>query len=440
MFEVSIRRQAATIIRGHMETDQSAVQLIEILRSFQTITGKMTANDDDLEQLLRAILRLMVSMLSVSYGSILLLETRSKRFRTYVTHGEFPLPLNLRTASDATKIVRCPASSGERLVFSEFVEASEWERLSPENRAILGKVLCSPLIVNQQVIGLACVYGSEFDPASLESEMFCLIASLAAIAIEKSRLYWEVQRKLGTVESELKKAQSQLIRSEKLNSLAEIAMSVSHFIRNPVTVIGGLVRRMRREFSDSDPKQKWVDMILSEVSRLEGFVGDFKRGVSLLEQMSFKRADINRIAREAAHDFLDRCGQAERIRLALRIYPEPLFCSVDTHLLKRSLLHLLTNAYEASAGRAHITIITSLNGREATISVVDAGRGMSREEMNHIFDPFFTTKGQGAGMGLTSVHFIVTEHGGRVEITSERGVGSQFRIRLPIDQKEFAFP
>ena len=58
---------------------------------------------------------------------------------------------------------------------------------------------------------------------------------------------------------------------------------------------------------------------------------------------------------------------------------------------------------------------------------------MSREEMDHVFDPFYSTKGHGAGMGLTFVHFVITEHSGQVELRSEKGVGTQFRIRLPLD-------
>jgi signal transduction histidine kinase len=107
-------------------------------------------------------------------------------------------------------------------------------------------------------------------------------------------------------------------------------------------------------------------------------------------------------------------------------------CSVDPDLLGRCVIHLLTNARESSRNGVHITLGTSREGKDAIIDVIDSGKGMSTKEMNHVFDPFYTTKGDGAGMGLTFVHFVISEHSGQIDLRSMEGVGTRFRIRLPL--------
>jgi signal transduction histidine kinase len=92
----------------------------------------------------------------------------------------------------------------------------------------------------------------------------------------------------------------------------------------------------------------------------------------------------------------------------------------------------LTNARESSSNGIHITLGTSREEEHAIIEVVDTGKGISKNEINHIFDPFYTTKREGVGMGLTFVHFVICEHGGEIDFTSKEGEGSRFRIQLPI--------
>ena len=423
-----------------MQLDMSSTRLLDVLRALNSITEKVADYDKDFDELLEAILALTTSILDVSYGSILLLDRKDSKFRTVATHGDFPVGLDLKAVSDISKLKGCPSISGQKLLLTEFVADSEWNNLNPEERRHLENVHCSPLLIHQRIAGVVCVYGNNFIPNALQTEVFCLLANFASITMEKSQLYGQISKRLELTREELKQTQSQLIRSEKLSSLAEIAMSVAHSIRNPVTVIGGMSRRIEKNLPTDDPKHEWIQMILNQSSRLEKVVSDFMRFFTI-KQISLRPEDVNRVVDLAVDDFLSRCEEAPDFTLERRLWVESLICLIDVNLLKRCLMHLMANAREASTNSLHITITTQREGDEALIDVSDTGRGMSREVLDHIFDPFFTTKQEGgAGMGLTFVHFIIGEHAGKIELKSEKGKGTRFRIRLPLNDGDEAIP
>ncbi len=416
---------------SHMQLNNSGTELLDNLQTFNSITEEIAGHEEDLEELLHSILGLTASMFYISYAAILLLAEAKDQFDTVVTYGTLPLALDLKFLADVTRLLSCPPTNGEKLVFNKLVDDSKWHTLKSGEQRCLKQVRCSPLVIQHKIVGVACVYCEVFDPAMIESQAFRIWADLASLAIEKSRLYHQIQKRLEMTRRELKQTESQLIRSEKLSSLGEIAMSVAHVIRNPVTVIGGLSRRLLNHLPKNDPKRAWSEIILSEASRLEGIVDKFMDLYSI-DQVIFQTEDMNQLAAEAAEDFLSECEPRLGFSMETVLCNKPLMCSVDPGLICQCLIHLLNNARESSSNGIHITLGTSHEDKDAIVEVIDTGKGMSKKEINHIFDPFYTTKGEGLGLGLTFVHFVVKEHGGAIDFTSEEGVGSKFRIRLPL--------
>jgi signal transduction histidine kinase len=415
-----------------MQSDTSISPLRDVLLTFSAITERIAEHDENLEQLLHAILGLTVSMPNVSYASILLLDEKQSSFETKAARGDSPLTFDLKTVLQVPKLVRCrEPTPGKRMLFEEVADDAKWHRLKPQEKRLAEKISCWPTMIENEITGIACVYDDTFDRGTPVSEAFTLWARFASLAIEKSRLYNQMHRRLEFTLQELERSQSQLIRSEKLNSLAEIALSVGHSIRNPVTVIGGLSRRLQRNIPEYDSKRLLSDMILSEASNLESIVREFERLFSIKE-ISFQYEDVNRLVEEAADDFIAQCQGGPQATLTRSLCNEPLNCRVDPDLLIRCFAHLLANALEAAPDGIHIILETSRTDKHAIIDVTDSGKGMSREEMDHVFDPFYSTKGHGTGMGLTFVHFVISEHSGQVEIRSEKNVGTRFRIRLPL--------
>lgn len=404
-----------------------------VLLTFSAITEKIAEYREDLDQLLQSILSLTLSIPHVSYASIMLLNEEKTHLDMAAAYGDFPFTFELKAIFDIERLLSCSRSfTGKQLLFNDLVDESRRRALKAEEQKRVKKLICSPLMVEQTVTGVACVYGEHFGIDLLESEEVALWAQLASLAIEKSRLYNRIHKRLDITREELKRSQSQVIRSEKLNSLAEMAMSIAHTIRNPITVIGGLCRRIYREFSQDDPKRVCADMILSEALRLEGIVIEFER-FSTIDQISFKPEDINRIVDAASDAFVSQRPADTEQRLKRSLLNDPLICKVDSDLITRCITHLLSNAFESSVNGAPIMVLTSRIENDAIIDIVDSGKGMSREEMDHAFDPFYSTKAYSAGMGLTFVHFVITEHSGQVELKSKKGIGTRLRIRLPLD-------
>jgi CheY-like chemotaxis protein len=123
----------------------------------------------------------------------------------------------------------------------------------------------------------------------------------------------------------------------------------------------------------------------------------------------------------------------EDIALHLDLAPGTIPIAADPGMIDQVLLNLVLNARDAMQGGGRLAISTTLERGEACITVQDSGAGIPQDDLPRIFEPFFTTKepGHGTGLGLATVHGIVEQHGGRIEVDSTPGRGSTFRVYLP---------
>jgi signal transduction histidine kinase len=110
---------------------------------------------------------------------------------------------------------------------------------------------------------------------------------------------------------------------------------------------------------------------------------------------------------------------------------------VNPQEIKQVVLNLLVNAFDSIDGSGHVRVGVRRSGNEAVLTITDDGCGMTEEVLEHLFEPFFTRRrsGQGTGLGLSIVNRIITDHGGRIEATSDGpGRGSTFQVTLPLAQ------
>ncbi|MEM3430645.1 MAG: ATP-binding protein, partial [Candidatus Bathyarchaeia archaeon] len=121
----------------------------------------------------------------------------------------------------------------------------------------------------------------------------------------------------------------------------------------------------------------------------------------------------------------------ENIKVTLNVDRETTL-KVDPDLIRRLFTNLITNAIQAMPDGGQLTIKTSKNDREVSISFQDTGVGIPEENINRLFDPFFTTKAKGQGLGLSICKRIVEAHEGSISVESKVGVGSTFTVKLPI--------
>lgn len=240
---------------------------------------------------------------------------------------------------------------------------------------------------------------------------------------------------------ELRNAQVQLVQSEKLVSLGRLAAGVAHEINNPVSFIASNIAPLKERLDElaealpadaSDPLEEareFVDIMGRGAERTARIVGDLS-SFSRLNEATRKEIDL----REGIDVTVRLLESRWRGRITIhREYDDlpPIEC--DAGQMNQVFMNLLANACDAIEDRGNIWVTASRRADEICIEVRDDGVGMSAEQTEHIFEPFYTTKdvGSGTGLGLATVHGIVSAHGGRIEVESEPGKGTTLRVLLP---------
>jgi len=291
-----------------------------------------------------------------------------------------------------------------------------------------------PLIAKEKVIGLIAVDNllSKLPITTGDLGFLTLLANQAALAIENSRLYGNLQE----MNTQLLQTQSRLIQSEKLAALGEVVASITHEIKNPLVSIGGFARRLDRHFQESSPEKKYMRILIKEVKRLESILNE-TLAYSKEPSTSFALHPLNRIIEDTLF-ILEGEFQERNISLTRELAQDlpPLFS--DPQQMKQVFLNLFVNALQAMGKDGHLAVKTSVqlrNERPALqAEVTDTGGGIRLEILDNIFNPFFTTKHDGTGLGLSIAHKIITQHRGEIEVINHPGVGSTFLIRFPLPE------
>ena len=210
---------------------------------------------------------------------------------------------------------------------------------------------------------------------------------------------------------------------------AEMALQIAHGIRNPVMVIGGLLKRLYRDCSPSPEERRMRDAIMDQIRQLEHLVQGFEN-LQMQFENHFSTIELNALV----HDALEIVRhEAEQKKIALAFTPaaNPLPLYGNQQYLKVALLHLLRNAIEACGEKNHIRVTVGQTGEGAMVRIEDNGPGIPGEVLEHIFEPFYSTKEGATGLGLPYVRQIIHEHRGDIRIRSTPGVGTSVQLTFP---------
>ena len=247
------------------------------------------------------------------------------------------------------------------------------------------------------------------------------------------------------VEKENSALQSQLLQSQKMESIGGLAGGIAHDFNNILTAIIGYASLLQMDMDKNDPKRMYVDQILASGQKAACLTQSLL-AFSRKQVMELKPVDVNRLVREM-EKILGRL-LTEDIELKIVLSRDEVTVMADSIQLDQVLLNLATNARDAmpKGGKLVIGATEAVldhdfqrahgfgePGEYAVISVTDTGQGMDARTRERVFEPFFTTKetGRGTGLGLSMVYGIIKQHNGYIDVTSEQGVGTVFRIYLP---------
>ena len=251
--------------------------------------------------------------------------------------------------------------------------------------------------------------------------------------------------------------------AERLQEIGTLTGGLAHEIKNPLSTIGLNLQMLQEDIEaleknlPEDRREPHVgrirrrfDSLSRESQRLREILDEFLRfaGRMNLERES---TDVNRLLDDLA-TFFEPQAEGAGVHIRRQLKAEPAAAPVDAGLLKQALLNLMLNATQAMSearkkdqdhGGCDELILKTARGRglgadELLIHVIDTGPGMDAETAGKIFQPYFSTKRGGTGLGLPSARRIVEEHGGRIDVHSERGRGTDFTIGLPTEMPEAA--
>ncbi len=267
-------------------------------------------------------------------------------------------------------------------------------------------------------------YGTEVDLRKSNDEMGVLADS-----------FNEMSRKMASDIEELKRLNKQLIRAEKLAAMGTLAAGVAHEVNNPLASISSLVQMMRSQEGHSPETREKLNMISDQIQRITKVTKDMTN-FARSRPAAKTEVDINEVVRTALRlASFDRAFQALEIDTLLADNTSPVLADEDQ--LQQVCLNLLLNARDAMASGGSLTLRTFEDQNEIYVEIADSGTGINETDKALIFEPFFSTKsaGKGTGLGLAICYGIVTEHGGRIEVTDVQPAGTRFTFIIPVASK-----
>ena len=284
-------------------------------------------------------------------------------------------------------------------------------------------------------------------PVRSEDEFGELAASFNAMtaALRNSRgelREWgrTLEEKVEKRTRELRVAEAEAARGEKLASVGLLAAGIAHELNNPLTGILTFSHLIREKMPAGSPEAEDLDLVIRETKRCAAIIRrllDFARE----KTPEKKYHDLNQIVEDTAR-IIDRPAQVRDIEIALDLGRDLPPVWVDADLIKQVIMNMLVNAQHAIEEKGSITVRTRRVPEAGTgsasmveISIIDTGCGIPQENLQRIFDPFFTSKGtgKGTGLGLSVSHGIVSAHGGTIKVESTPGEGSTFHVCVPVD-------
>ncbi len=233
--------------------------------------------------------------------------------------------------------------------------------------------------------------------------------------------------------TEKKKIEEELFRATKHASIGRLAAGVSHEIGNPLASISSLVQELLSEEEISDFTKDSLNMINQHVNRIARIVrslGDFAR----LYPRQKIPLTLNEII-ENTINLVKYDKNFRKIQIVTDLEKTPSL-KIDPDQMQQVFLNLFLNARDAMQDGGRLTIKSFVDNNTVTVTVADTGGGIEESVRDKIFDPFFTTKGpaRGTGLGLSICYSIIKDHGGSVEVQSEKDRGTTFIIKIPLTE------
>jgi signal transduction histidine kinase len=422
---------------------------------------------DGESQALQAMLSHIVRSFGAQSGSLAVIDPLQPAQLRIVAGIDLPQGVIGQTVALGTGVLGKVAQSGEpMLINGELKRAGEDAGVQQRAQGRPRSAICWPLAIKNRRIGALSmnriVADNPFGEGDVERGR--PLVSLVALVVDNANLHVEQKERIDrlsrmneemrAMNAQLQAAQQQLLQSEKMASIGQLAAGVAHEINNPVgyvysnlgTLQGyvgellAVVRHLRGQGDGAAPHCD-VEFLAQDIPQL---MSETREGLDRVKKIVQDLKDFSRIDK---HDDWEEANLVKGLESTLNIVqneikykasvvkelqPLPDVPCLPTQL-NQVFMNLLVNAAQAIADKGTITLRSGFDEAQVWVEVADSGCGMPPEVQARIFEPFFTTKpvGKGTGLGLSVSYSIVQKHNGRIELRSAPGQGTSFRVVLP---------
>jgi signal transduction histidine kinase/ActR/RegA family two-component response regulator len=293
-----------------------------------------------------------------------------------------------------------------------------------------------PLKIAERRLGTLSVGSKQPNAFTVYDEhLLTTLAAKAAVALENARLDHDLQKSL----VDLRQTQSQLIQSAKLSAIGQLIAGVAHELNNPLTAVMGYTQLVQTTPDLDLAVQHDMQKIYDQADRAAKIVQNL---LAFAREYRAERqaVDVNDVLRRTL-DLRIYQLRVENTIVETHFSSDALITWADGNQLQQVFLNLINNAQDAMVayrGGGYMRLVTGREGDRIRVDVIDDGPGLAPEVREHLFDPFFTTKeaGRGTGLGLSICSGIVSEHGGEIQVHSERHKGTTMTVFLPAAPQE----
>jgi signal transduction histidine kinase/DNA-binding response OmpR family regulator len=403
--------------------------------------GRAMATFQALPELLDFVLGLVAEELEVDRASLMLLEEGTEYLRIVASRGLSGVDAGTLRVRIGEGIAGSVARTGEPFLVTDIRNDPRMEK--PQNPSLSDSFISAPIVLSmpiksrETVLGVINVTNRRSGGPFGDDDVSYLtgLAGQVAVAVERTKHVEDLRR---TFES-LKAAQEQIVRSERLRAVGEMAAGVAHDFNNSLSVVMGraqvVLRRLQgrpvdleRVRSDIETIRKVSEQTAATIRRIQDYTGGRR-------DLSETPVDINAVVRDAVDitrpKWMETYGARSRqieVRLDLKDVP-PIAGIV--HDVTQVVGNLIFNAVDAMPEGGVLTFRTHRDDERVVLEVEDTGVGMTADVQARLFEPFFTTKENGQGLGASIIYGIVSRHRGDITVKSEPDKGTVFKVRFP---------
>jgi two-component system sensor histidine kinase PilS (NtrC family) len=243
--------------------------------------------------------------------------------------------------------------------------------------------------------------------------------------------------------TEFRQMQEQVRRMDRLAVAGELAAGIAHEIKNPLASLSGSIQMLGDELEFGPVQQRLMDITMREAERINALVNEFLF-FSRPDKTVDQAVEVNEVINDTLEMFKNSPELSRPIRIEKKL-AENLWVYIDSQRLQQVIWNLVLNAVQEMKNRGRLSVATAKRTEEgsgnaqkqlAEISISDTGPGILSENQMKVFDPFYTTKEQGTGLGLTIVHRIVENYGGKIFLESDGHNGTTFILHFPLAEEQ----